>query len=149
MRHRIAATILATGTAAATLFAAAPASAAPSVHITEIYYNSPGKDTRSNSSLNAEWVRIKNPTSRAVNLRNWKLTDASRHQYTFGSYTLGAGKSVKVRTGRGGDTAANRYQDRRAYVWNNDRDTATLRKSNGSKADSCSYNNSRRASVLC
>ncbi|MET9297156.1 lamin tail domain-containing protein [Streptomyces sp. NPDC003077] len=145
----VAAAALAIGTAFTGLATAAPASAAGSVHIAEIYYNSPGADNRSNSSLNAEWVRIKNSTSRAVSLKGWTLTDASRHTYKFGTYTLGAGKSVTIHTGKGRDTAAHRYQNRRAYVWNNDRDTATLKKASGARADSCSYNNPRRSSVVC
>ncbi|MGW1511341.1 lamin tail domain-containing protein [Streptomyces sp. NPDC002394] len=119
------------------------AQAAGSVHLYKIYYDSPGTDNRSNSSLNAEYVQIRNTTGAAVNLRGWTLTDASSHKYTFGSYTLGAGKIVTVRTGRGTNTAANVYQNRAAYVWNNDRDTATLRKSNGTSVDTCSYNSTR------
>ncbi|UNO42689.1 lamin tail domain-containing protein [Streptomyces sp. MST-110588] len=152
MRHRIhaaAAAALAVGTMAAGLVVAAPASAAGSVHITKIYYNSPGRDDRSNRSLNGEWVEIKNSTSRSVNLKGWTLTDASRHKYTFGSYSLGAGKSVKIRTGRGTDTAGNRYQNRRAYVWDNDKDTATLKKASGARVDRCSYNNRHREWVAC
>jgi hypothetical protein len=129
--------------------AAPAAEAAGSVHIAKIYYNSPGSDNRSNKSLNAEWVTITNSTSAAHSLKGWTLTDASRHTYTFGSFTLGAGKTVKVHTGSGDDTSANTYQDRRAYVWNNDKDTATLRKSGGTKVDSCSYNNSGAASKTC
>jgi hypothetical protein len=128
---------------------AVPAQAAGSVHIAKIYYNSPGSDNRSNASLNAEWVTITNSTSRAVSLKGWTLTDASRHKYTFGTYTLGAGNTVKIHTGTGNDTTAHRYQDRRAYVWNNDKDTATLRKASGTKADSCSYNNSHVAYKNC
>ncbi|MFF0426854.1 lamin tail domain-containing protein [Streptomyces sp. NPDC004520] len=119
------------------------AQAAGSVHLYKVYYDSPGTDNRSNSSLNAEYVQIRNTTGAAVNLRGWTLTDASSHKYTFGSYTLGAGKIVTVRTGRGTNTAANVYQNRAAYVWNNDRDTATLRKSNGTSVDTCSYNSTR------
>ncbi|MFI9461487.1 lamin tail domain-containing protein [Streptomyces xiamenensis] len=122
---------------------AGSAHAAGSVKITKIYYNSPGKDDRSNTSLNGEWVRITNSTGKAVSLKGWTLTDAQKHTYTFGTFSLGAGKSVTVRTGSGKNTAANVYQNRGAYVWNNDKDTATLRKSNGTKVFSCSYNNSR------
>jgi hypothetical protein len=52
-------------------------------------------------------------------------------------------------SGRGTSTSATRYQDRRAYVWNNTSDTATLRKSSGTKADSCHYNNKYRSYVTC
>ncbi|AJE85425.1 Putative secreted protein [Streptomyces albus] len=121
----------------------APAEAAGSVHLYKIYYDSPGKDTRSNGSLNGEYVQIRNTTSASVSLKGWTVTDSSRHGYTFGSYTLGKGKTVTVRTGKGSNTSATRYQGRAAYVWNNDKDTATLRKSSGAKVDSCAYNSSR------
>ena len=75
--------------AAVSVLAAAPAQAAGSVHISQIYYNSPGSDNRSNTSLNGEWVLIRNSTSRAVSLKNWTLTDSSNHKYTFGTFTLG------------------------------------------------------------
>ncbi|MEU9293272.1 lamin tail domain-containing protein [Streptomyces sp. NPDC048266] len=119
------------------------AQAAGSVHLYKIYYDSPGTDRRSNASLNAEYVQIRNTTGAAVNLRGWTLTDAANHKYTFGNYVLGRGKIVTVRTGRGTNTAANVYQNRGAYVWNNDRDTATLKKSNGTRVDVCSYNSTR------
>ncbi|SED47229.1 lamin tail domain-containing protein [Streptomyces sp. TLI_105] len=119
------------------------AQAVGSVHLYKIYYDSPGTDNRSNGSLNAEYVQIRNTTGAAVNLRGWTLTDAANHKYTFGNYTLGKGKIVTVRTGRGTNTAANVYQNRAAYVWNNDRDTAKLRRSNGTTVDTCSYNSTR------
>ncbi|MFF9064810.1 lamin tail domain-containing protein [Streptomyces sp. NPDC014891] len=119
------------------------AQAAGSVHLYKIYYDSPGTDHRSNTSLNAEYVQIRNTTSAAVNLRGWTLTDAANHKYTFGNFVLGKGKIVTVRTGRGTNSAANVYQNRSAYVWNNDRDTATLKKSNGARVDTCSYNSTR------
>lgn len=153
MRHRVIATACAAGTAvgaaAAVLLATAPADAAGSVHITEIYYNSPGSDTRSNTSINGEWVLIKNTTSKSASLKGWTLTDASRHTYTVPTFTLKAGKTVKIRTGKGGNTSATLYQGRAAYVWNNDKDTATLRKSTGSKADSCSYNSKKASYKKC
>jgi hypothetical protein len=123
--------------------------AAGSVHLYKIYYDSPGTDRGSNASLNAEYVQIRNTTSKAVSLKNWTLTDASSHRYVFGTYSLGAGKTVTVRTGKGTNTAANRYQGRAAYVWNNDKDTATLKKSTGATADTCSYNSTKVDYKLC
>ena len=43
--------------------AAQPASAAPAVRILKIQYDSPGSDTGSNTSLNGEWVVLKNFSS--------------------------------------------------------------------------------------
>jgi hypothetical protein len=145
----VAAACLTAAAVAAGVVTAGPAQAAGSVHISEIYYNSPGSDTGSNTSLNYEWVQVTNSTSKAVSLTGWTITDASRHVYKFTSYSLGAGKSVRVHTGKGTNTAANRYQGRSAYVWNNDRDTATLRRSTGSWVDGCSYNNASRSYVYC
>lgn len=116
------------------------AEAAGGVRITKVYVNSPGKDTGSNKSLNAEYVKIKNTGSKKVSLKGWTLRDESKHVYTFGDYTLGAGKTVTVRSGKGTNTTANRYWQKSWYVWNNsDGDSATLKKKSGTKVDTCSW----------
>jgi len=125
------------------------AQAAGSVHLAKIYYNSPGSDTRSNTSLNAEWVQVTNSTAKAVTLKKWTLTDASRHTYTFGTFTLKAHATVTVHTGKGRNTTANVYQQRAAYVWNNDKDKATLRTSSGAVHDTCSYDSTRVSYKNC
>jgi hypothetical protein len=112
------------------------------VHLTKIYYDSPGKDTGSNASLNAEYVRINNSTSKAVSLKGWVLVDASNHKYIFGTFSLGAAKSVTIRTGKGSNTAGTKYQGRSWYVWNNTKDKATLKKASGTVVDTCAYNSS-------
>ncbi|MET8690970.1 lamin tail domain-containing protein [Streptomyces bauhiniae] len=126
-----------------------PAQAAGTVQIHRVYFDSPGKDTRSNSSLNGEWVQLKNTSRSAVSLKGWILKDASNHKYSFPNVTLGAGKYVKVHTGSGRDTASDKYQGRRAYVWNNTSDTATLTKSNGSKVDTCSWTTRNGSDKYC
>jgi len=145
----VAAACLATAAVAAGVATAGPAQATGSVHLAEIYYNSPGSDTGSNTSLNAEWVKITNSTTRTATLTGWTLTDASSHTYKFGTFSLGAGKSVYVHTGHGTNTTSHRYQNRSWYVWNNDKDTATLRRSTGTWADACSYSSSSRSYVYC
>ncbi|WP_343237974.1 lamin tail domain-containing protein [Streptomyces sp. SID2999] len=126
-----------------------PAQAAGTVQIHRVHFNSPGKDARSNSSLNGEWVQLKNTSRSAVSLKGWVLKDASNHKYSFPNVTLGAGKYVKVHTGSGRDTASDKYQGRRAYVWNNTSDTATLTKSNGSKVDTCSWTTRNGSDKYC
>ncbi|OIJ91118.1 hypothetical protein BIV25_30505 [Streptomyces sp. MUSC 14] len=116
-----------------------PAQAAGGVRIYQVWYDSPGRDTRSNSSLNAEWVQIRNTGGTAVSLKGWVLKDASDHRYVFRGVSIGAGKYMKIHTGRGTDTATDKYQGRGAYVWNNDRDTATLTRPNGAGVSSCSW----------
>ena len=54
-------------------------------------------------------------------------------------FTISGGNSVKVHTGRGSNTAKNLYWRSDSYIWNNDGDTATLKKKNGVVADKCSY----------
>jgi hypothetical protein len=120
-----------------------------SVHIEKIYYDSPGSDGGSNSSLNDEWVRIHNSRSAGVNLKGWTIRDIAGHTYTFGSYTLAAGRTVTVHTGSGDNTARHRYWDRSWYVWNNDTDRATLRRGNGTVADRCFYDNEDANSRVC
>lgn len=146
---RVAVTTAAVLVAATTALAATPAQAAGSVHLTKIYYNSPGSDTRSNTSLNAEYVVIANTTGAAVNLKGWTLVDAQNHRYVFTSYSLARGASVTIHTGKGTNTAANRYQGSGAYIWNNDRDQATLKRSTGAVQDTCSYNNAKASYVNC
>ncbi|GAA4204074.1 lamin tail domain-containing protein [Actinocatenispora rupis] len=121
------------------LTAAAPAQAAGTISFGRIQYDSPGTDNRSNTSLNAEWVHVRNTGRTTVTLTGWTLRDASRHVYTFGSFRLGPGKTVTVHTGRGTNTSANRYWGSRAYIWNNTGDTATLKTSHGTTVDTCRW----------
>jgi hypothetical protein len=112
-----------------------------SVQFTRIQYNSPGKDTGSNASLNGEWARLTNKTKSTINLKGWTVRDASSHVYTFGSTTnLGAGKSLTLYTGKGTSTT-NRYWARTYYIWNNTGDTAILRTGAGKTIDSCKWGN--------
>ncbi len=133
--------------AAAGMIATPAASGA--IRITKIYYNSPGVDTRSNASLNAEWIRLKNTGRSAQELRGWRISDASGRVYRFGAFVLRAGRSVTVHTGDGSDTTANRYWGSGNYIWNNDKDTARLRRPNGRLADRCSYDDSSANSATC
>jgi hypothetical protein len=133
-------TILVAVTGAAGLLAiASPAEAASAIQIYRVYYDSPGKDTRSNSSLNAEYVVLKNTGSSGKSLKGWTLRDKSRHVFTFPAFTLGAKKYVTIHTGRGTRTGSHLYWGSRAYVWNNNGDTAYLRYAGGTAADSCSW----------
>ena len=132
------------------LFVAQPATAAaPPVQFTKIQYDSPGPDTRTNASINGEWFRITNMTRRNINLAGWTVRDTARHTYTLRGYLL-AKQSLIVRTGRGtdGSPAGQRYWGSRAYVWNNDRDTATLRDAAGGPVDTCAWTRPA-ASTMC
>ncbi|MPY33530.1 lamin tail domain-containing protein [Streptomyces adustus] len=148
--RRLAAAALAAGAVVGAV--ALPASAADHgrpdsrsrVEISAVQYDSPGRDDRSNRSLNQEWVELTNTTRHAVSLDGWTLKDESGHAYTFDGYRLAGRATVRVHTGEGRDTRSDLYQDRRAYVWNNDRDTATLRNDRGRFVDDESWGYGRR-----
>ncbi|MEW2574005.1 lamin tail domain-containing protein [Streptomyces sp. NPDC047070] len=121
---------------------ALPASAAgparphqPKVEISAVQYDSPGRDDRSNRSLNNEWVELTNNGRRAVNLDGWTLSDEDGHTYTFNHYRLRSHESVRVHTGQGRDRDGHVFQDRRTYVWDNRSDTATLRNDHDRRID--------------
>lgn len=142
---------LATIAAAATLTTGLGAHAAtPAIQITRVYYDSPGVDRRSNTSLNGEYMVVKNTTSRAINLEGWSIRDKTGYTYTFEEgQILGAGRKLALRTGLGNSGTSTVYWGRRAYVWNNDKDTAYVRRSDGRLIDSCSYNSTARDYINC
>ena len=129
----------ATCAAAATLTTAGPAQAVSPIQLGKIQYDSPGTDSRTNTSLNGEYVVIKNTGTTSRVLTGWTLRDASNHVYRFGTFTLGAGRTVVVRTGKGTNTASTRYWGSGNYVWNNTGDKAYLRASNGTSIDYCAW----------
>ncbi|MFD6435110.1 lamin tail domain-containing protein [Streptomyces venezuelae] len=146
--------VLAAAALSVSLLAASPASAATArhqggLHLGTIQYDSPGRDSRSNSSLNAEWVNIHNSGRSSVQLKGYKLKDDTGYTYTFGSYKIGAGKTVKVRTGKGSNASGVRYWGRTNYVWNNTGDKARLIKPSGSQLDSCKWTRLASGSISC
>ena len=85
-----------------------PATAMARVKIKEIVYNSPGSDTGSNKSLNAEWVQLHNTASHSVKLTGWRVRDAAGHVYKFGTFRLGAGGNAAALARRHGPPVAQR-----------------------------------------
>jgi hypothetical protein len=112
----------------------------PTINITKVYVNSPGTDNRTNTSLNAEYVVLKNTTTKTISLKGWTVRDRSSHIYTFGTFSLAAGKSVTLHTGRGTNTTTNRYWGSGNYIWNNTGDTPYVRKpSSTTNVDTCKW----------
>ena len=128
---------------------AAPAEAASPLQFGRIYYDSPGSDTRTNTSLNAEYAIVKNVTGVTRCLTGWTVRDAAGHIYKFGTFCLGAYKSVYLHTGHGTNTASHRYWNSGNYIWNNTGDKATLVKPNGSIRDTCKWGPSPPAFKKC
>lgn len=149
---RIPAALVVAASATAVVALAVPvanAGAVPQVQITRIQYDSPGTDNRSPISLNAEYVQLTNTTAKAVSLKGWTLRDNASHVYSFGAYTLAARARVIVHTGPGTANAQHRYWQSKAYVWNNDRDAATLRNTAGRAVDSCSWARPGKGFSVC
>ncbi|MFE5628893.1 lamin tail domain-containing protein [Streptomyces sp. NPDC056543] len=141
--RRIAATALAAG--ALVSVAALPAAAHDGdrhrqerVEISRVQADSPGRDNRTNRSLNGEWVEITNNSRHSVNLDGWTLRDSDGNRYRFDDYRLGGRATVRIHTGHGRDTRTDLYQDRRDYVWDH-RDKATLRDDHGRTVDTESW----------
>jgi len=118
---------------------ASPAEAVSPVRFSGVQYDSPGDDTGSNRSLNGEWVKITNHASRAKVMTGWKLRDRTGYRYTFPTFRLGAGRSVRVHTGSGTNTSNDLYWRLGTYVWNNTGDKATLKNRSGVVVDTCSW----------
>jgi hypothetical protein len=133
---------------------AVPAQAAPAtVYIYKVYYNSPGSDTGSNTSPNAEHVVIRNDDDVSHSVSGWTVRDAAGHVYKFGTLRLGAGKQAVIHTGKGTtyttSTSRHLYWGRGWYVWNNTGDKVILRRADGSLKDTCSYPGEGASKYYC
>ena len=115
-----------------------------------LQYNAPGTDSNSNSSLNNEWVGVRNYGSTTKNLKGYTVRDAQNNVYTFKTnFYLLPNKSVRLHTGRGANTATDVYWNRTAHVWGNTRDTAILRNADRVTKDTCSWTTSGTGSKVC
>jgi len=87
-------------------------------------FDSPGND---NETKEEEYVCITNKGSASVIMNGWRIVDEAGHSYSFQNFNLGAGSSVKVRTGCGIDTTTDLYWCfGQSAIWNNGGDTASL-----------------------
>jgi len=84
-------------------------------------------------------VEITNKGSAAQDMSGWKLFDKGNHTYTFKTFNLKAGASVKVHTGQGEDTASDLYWKNKSPIWNNGGDEATLVDSTSTVVSSYKY----------
>ncbi|GAA4954064.1 lamin tail domain-containing protein [Actinoplanes utahensis] len=118
---------------------ASPAQAAPALRFHSAQYDSPGTDTRTVASLNAEWISLVNSGSTAVDLTGWRIHDKSR-TYTFGKVRIPArGGRLWLHTGKGADSGTRLYWNSGNYVWNNTGDTATLLTRTGATHHTCTW----------
>jgi Lamin Tail Domain len=139
MRKAVMALITVAAAALVGALGAVPAQAAGGVIIYRAYYNSPGSDTGTNASLNAEYIQLRNTARVAKIVTGWTLRDKQGHVYKFPATRINPGQYLTIRTGKGRNNVANRYQGRAWYVWNNTGDTAYLRNAAGAQIDTCSW----------
>jgi hypothetical protein len=155
--RRSSATLLALATLAgslAWLSGGTPASATGTVSITAAYYDPyPGPDPNTNAARNHEYIVIRNNGSKAIALTGYVLHDVPRagstNRFVFPRFTLRPGKSVRVHTGSGTNTATDLYWRRTFYVWGDDADTATLQRKSGGTASQCSWTATSSSPKFC
>ncbi|HEY0449245.1 lamin tail domain-containing protein [Actinophytocola sp.] len=116
-----------------------PAQAAGGIVIYRAYYNSPGSDTGSNASLNAEYITLKNTASVAKYATGWTMRDKQGHVYKFPTTRINPGQYLYLHTGKGTNNWNNRFWGQAWYIWNNTGDAAYLRTASGTLVDSCSW----------
>ena len=143
----LSAVLVAAGLAVVAVPSSADASSV--VRLGTIQYDSPGGDTGSNTSLNAEWVTITNHAATKRTLTGWTLRDGQSHVYHFPTFALAAGASVRVHTGHGSNGAHNLYWGSGSYIWNNTGDKATLKNAAGTVMDTCRWGSSGSGSIHC
>jgi hypothetical protein len=130
---------------AMTMVVAAAAPALARIKVASIHYESPGPDTGSNASLNAEFITIKNTGSHVKRLRGWTLVDkrtvaeGGNDVFRFPRYRLRPGHTVRIHTGQGTRNPGDLYWGKRHYVWGDDADTAYLFNRAGVRVDRCHY----------
>jgi lamin tail-like protein len=132
----------------AVMVVAVPAWASAAIKIAKIQYDPPGTDSGSNSSLNQEYVVIKNIGTKAATLTGWTLRDQNTTSSSSGRSSWRQGSRSRSTLARGLTTAATLYWGSSEYVWNNDGDRATLKTRGGHTVDTCSYSGGGQ-SVTC
>jgi micrococcal nuclease len=97
--------------------------------VVRVHADAAGRD---GENLNDEYVVFENRGDATLDLSGWTVTDAADHSYRFpDGTTLAPGEHLTLHTGRGADTASDRYWGASSPVWNNDGDTVTVRDRNG------------------
>lgn len=139
MRRLATALVLVVLSVTTALVTTSAAQAAGGVIIYKAYYDSPGTDRGSNSSLNAEYIVLKNTASYTKTITGYRLSDAAGYRYTLPTTRLSSGKTVYIHTGKGTNRYGKRYWGRTWYVWNNSGDKAYLRSPRGTLLDSCQW----------
>jgi hypothetical protein len=71
-------------------------------------------------------VSIRNTGRVTVRLKRWSVANGRNRFYTFSRGSLAAGRTVRVRSGRGRSRGSNYYWNSRSEIWRNRGDQAKL-----------------------
>lgn len=146
---------------AAPLLAPGAQAATPAVKFSTWVVDLPGTDTVTAANLNREYITVTNTTTKAINIGGYRVSDnGAKHVYVIPKgFTLGAKKSVVIRSGQGKNSATTLYWgqavkglkpvSRNSFVWNNSGDTATLRNGSGKAVHVCTYKKNKKGSTSC
>lgn len=89
---------------------------------------------------NDETIVILNGSATALDLRGWTIRDTRGHLYTFGSFTLPIDGQVTLHSGKGTDSATDRYWGQSSGILdNNGPETISLRDATGALVDAYPY----------
>jgi micrococcal nuclease len=106
------------------------------LRIAEINFDAPGRDEE---NPGGEWVEIRNDGNAEVQLAGATLSDEANTRYTFPSYTLVPGGSLRLHSGSGRDGQGRLYWGGDRAVWNNGGDAGILRDAEGLFVDVYRY----------
>lgn len=132
------------GSGAATVQAEpTPTKASGPFRIARIHYEQ-------SATLNSEYLVVKNVSSHRHRLTGYVILDPNdRQRYRFPRTVLKPGASVTLHTGHGRNRLHHRYWGQDEPMWNNDGDTAVLKKPSGRVADRCSYDGTEGGTKVC
>jgi hypothetical protein len=126
------------------LAVAGPAAAA--IRIDRIRYDAPGTDTRTNAHLNKEFLVLVNTGDSVRNIGGWQIRDLAGRKYSVpNGFRLRPDRVVRIHTGKGGNDGNDLYWRSGNYIWNNDKDRATLRNRDGDVIDRCRYDDGSKS----
>lgn len=127
----------------------APAQAASALQFRTWVADPSGADRAGdNRQINRETIQVKNTGSKAISMAGYRIKDRAGHTFVFPKgFSLRAGATVTVHSGKGSNTSSHLYWKQGNYVWNNTGDTAYLSKPSGTRLDTCVYRSG--GSITC
>jgi hypothetical protein len=103
----------------------------PGVEIVKIVYEPPDPQD--------EYIEIKNEGNDDVKMENWRIKAETGERYDFPKFTLGEGKTVKVRSGTGQDSSSTLYWNSQDEIWKDSGNCAYLKDADQELIDKYCY----------